>query len=130
VGWRDDGDAPRAERGAGGYAGRRGGRWPWRALGRAHAVIGMAWATLGARWLTRVGFLSGNGGYGWMQGSKGGPGDMMAGSGGERRGGDGVHGDHGRHGHGMHAWLAPLGFLWWSDEEREQGDSVERFGAG
>ncbi|XP_071678531.1 uncharacterized protein [Lolium perenne] len=91
VGWRDDGDAPRAERGAGGYAGRRGGRWPWRALGRAHAVIGMAWATLGARWLTRVGFLSGNGGYGWMQGSKGGPGDMMAGSGGERRGGDGVH---------------------------------------
>jgi hypothetical protein len=40
---------------------------PWRALGRAHAVIGIAWAALGARCLTRVSFLSGHGGHRGLQ---------------------------------------------------------------
>jgi hypothetical protein len=72
-------------------------------------VIGMAWATLGARCLTRVGFLSGNGGHRGLQGSEVEPEDMVATAGeeGEKKRGDMV---------GMawlcHAWLAPLGFLW------------------
>jgi hypothetical protein len=47
------------------------GAWPWRALVRAHAVIGMVWAALGATRASSVGYFSGNGGHWWMQGIKG-----------------------------------------------------------
>jgi hypothetical protein len=36
---------------------------PWRALGRAHAVIGIAWAALGARIPASLGILSDQGWY-------------------------------------------------------------------
>ena len=48
------------------------------ALGRVHAVIGTAWATLDACCLTCVGFLSGNGGHRGLQGSEVEPEDMVA----------------------------------------------------
>jgi hypothetical protein len=56
------GEAQRARMGSGGGVVRRGDRWPWRALVRAHAVIGMAWAVLGATRAVPVGFSSGHGG--------------------------------------------------------------------
>jgi hypothetical protein len=63
VGCREGGEAHDAERGARGGVVRRGDRCTARVRGALTTSSEWPWAVLGARCLTRAGFLSGDGGH-------------------------------------------------------------------